>query len=128
MSEDGGKWWKEVTDKDGQANFGFAIAVDEKNPQVAWVVPGVSDMVRVAVDEALCVCRTDDGGASWQTFTSGLPQKGAFDITYRHALAITGDTLTFGTTTGNLYLSENRGEHWQTLSNNLPMIHSVEFA
>ncbi len=128
MSRDGGKLWKDVTDKNGPANFGFAIAVDERNPEVAWVVPGVSDMVRVAVDEALCVCRTDDGGATWQTFNSGLPQNAVFDITYRHGLDITGDTLAFGTTTGNLYLSENRGEHWQTISNNLPMIHSVEFA
>ncbi len=127
MSRDGGKLWSDVTDKNGPANFGFAIAVDEQNPEIAWVVPGVSDMVRVAVDESLCVCRTDDGGFTWKTFTSGLPQEGVFDITYRHGLDITGDTLAFGTTTGNLYLSENRGEHWQTLSNNLPMIHSVEF-
>ncbi|MEM8895520.1 MAG: glycosyl hydrolase [Bacteroidota bacterium] len=127
MTRDGGQLWHDVTDNNGPANFGFAVAVDEQNPEVAWVVPGVSDMVRVAVDEALCVCRTDDGGSSWQTFTSGLPQTGVFDITYRHGLDITGDTLAFGTTTGNLYLSENRGEHWQTISNNLPMIHSVEF-
>ena len=32
------------------------------------------------------------------------------------------------TTTGNLYLSEDRGETWRCLGNNLPPIHSVRFA
>lgn len=124
---DGGMNWADVTDPDGPANFGFAIAVDEQNGDVAWVVPGISDGCRVAVDHALCVCRTDDGGKTWKKFTSGLPQEGVYDITYRHAMDITGDTLVFGTTTGNLYLSENRGEDWKCISNNLPMVYSCQF-
>ena len=94
---------------------------------MAWVVPGVSDELRVAVDHALCVGRTENGGKSWDILRKGLPQEGVFDITYRHALANSGDTLAFGTTTGNLYLSENGGEDWLTLSSNLPMVYSVEF-
>lgn len=124
---DGAQNWEEVTEDDGPAKFGFAVAVDENDGDVAWVVPAVSDQVRVAVDGAMCVCRTDDGGKTWQDFRKGLPQENVFDITFRHALDITGDTLAFGTTTGNLYLSEDRGESWETLSNNLPMIHSVDF-
>ncbi len=124
---DGGQSWSDITEKDGIANFGFAVAAHETNPDVAWVVPGVSDVMRVAIDQSLCISRTDDGGKSWKHFRKGLPQATAFDITYRHALALTGETLVFGTTTGNLYLSENEGESWSTLSNNLPMVHSVEF-
>lgn len=126
-SVNGGATWEDVTEENGSANFGFAIAVDENDGNVAWVVPGVSDEKRVAVNHALCVCRTDDGGRTWQKFTNGLPQSTVYDITYRHALDISGDTLVFGTTTGNLYLSEDRGENWQCLYNNLPMIHSCEF-
>ncbi len=124
---DGGNNWSDITEQDGIANFGFAVAAHETNPDVAWVVPGVSDVMRVAVDQSLCVSRTDDGGKTWQHFREGLPQGSAFDITYRHALSLLGETLAFGTTTGNLYLSNNGGERWETLSNNLPMIHSVEF-
>lgn len=43
------------------------------------------------------------------------------------ALDVSDDTLAFGSTTGNLYLSEDRGEHWQTVANNLPPIYSVRF-
>ena len=126
-TEDAGENWTDITDPEGPANFGFAVAAHEKDPNVAWVVPGVSDVMRVAIDQSLCVCRTEDGGKSWTDFRAGLPQGSAFDITYRHALDITGDTLAFGTTTGNLYLSEDAGENWISLNNNLPMIHSVEF-
>lgn len=101
--------------------------IDEQNPECAWVGPGVSDEVRMAVDNSLCVCKTTDGGKSWKTLTKGLPQENVFDITYRHALDITGDTLAFGTTTGNLYLSTDRGDSWDSISNNLPMIHSLMF-
>ncbi len=127
-SENGGQDWVDISQKEGPANFGFAIAAHETDPQVAWVIPGISDEIRVAVDQSLCVCRTDDGGKTWTDFRSGLPQEDAFDIVYRHALDITGDSLAFGTTTGNLYLSDNQGEKWELLNANLPMIHSVEFA
>jgi photosystem II stability/assembly factor-like uncharacterized protein len=125
---DAGANWTDITDFNGPANFGFAIAAHETDPDVAWVVPGVSDVNRIAVDQSLCVCRTDDGGKTWQDFRAGLPQGTAFDITYRHALALQGEELVFGTTTGNLYHSGNSGEAWTTLSTNLPMVHSVEFA
>ena len=94
---------------------------------MAWVIPATSDELRVAVDTSLCVCRTDDGGKSWTTLREGLPQGNAFDIVFRHAFNIQGSTLAFGTTTGNLYLSENYGDSWVCLSNNLPRIEVITF-
>ena len=81
--------------------------------------------MRIAVDGALCVSRTDDGGATWTAFRNGLPQAHAYDITFRHALANAGDTLAFGTTTGNLYVSDDAGETWSAAAHNLPPIYSV---
>lgn len=126
-TSDGGNNWYDISDKSGEAYFGFAIAADSKNENVAWVVPAVSDETRVAVNNSLCVCRTENGGQSWDTFIQGLPQGDAFDITYRHALAQEGKSLAFGTTTGNLYLSNDHGETWHCLTNNLPMVHCIEF-
>jgi len=102
--------------------------VDEQDAQTAWVVPGISDDIRMAVDGALCAVRTQDGGRTWQELRSGLPQSGCYDITFRHALDISGEMLIFGTTTGNLFISEDRGDTWQTISNYLPPIYSVRFA
>ncbi len=125
-STDGAKNWEEVTEQNGPAKFGFALAVAHDNPHQAWVAPGVADVNRVAVDKALCICRTDDGGKNWKAFRKGLPQDFCFDITYRHALASSGDEVVFGTTTGNVFHSEDRGESWQVVSNYLPMVHSVQ--
>lgn len=126
-SIDGGLNWDDISDKKGIAHYGFALAIDSDNPLRAWVIPAMSDEMRVAHDLALCVCRTDDGGRTWQYLRNGLPQKHCFDIVFRHSLHNTGSTLAFGTTTGNLYLSEDAGDSWYCLSHNLPRIDSVLF-
>jgi photosystem II stability/assembly factor-like uncharacterized protein len=125
---DGAKNWQYVGQTGGPAHFGFAIAVAEDNPEQAWVAPANSDEKRIAVKGSLFICRTDDGGKSWKELRNGLPQENCFDIVYRHALATSGDAVVFGTTTGNLFLSNDRGNNWQVLNNYLPMIHSVQFA
>lgn len=124
-SPDGAMQWRDVTQEQGPVRFGFAVAVDENRPQRAWVIPGVSDEIRTAIGGALCVCRTDDGGASWTELRNGLPQSGSFDIVYRHGMALHGNDLVFGTTTGNVFYSRDQGESWETLTNYLPMVLAV---
>ena len=127
-SVDGGKNWQDVSDKNGIADYGFALAIDHENPERAWVIPAVSDEIRVAHDLALTICRTDDGGQTWKAFRNGLPQAHCFDIVFRHSLAIHQNEMVFGTTTGNLYFSENYGEDWICLSSNLARIEGVTFS
>jgi photosystem II stability/assembly factor-like uncharacterized protein len=126
-SVDGAGSWQEVSEPEGPARFGFAIAVADDDPEQAWVAPAHSDGNRTAIQGALCICRTDDGGKTWKELRQGLPQQHCFDIVYRHALASSGDALVFGTTTGNLFFSGDRGENWETLNNYLPMVYSVQF-
>lgn len=126
-STDAARNWTDVSQPDGPARFGFAIAVADDNPNQAWVAPANSDTTRTAIRGALCICRTDDGGKTWKELRKGLPQQNCFDIIYRHALACSGDALAFGTTTGNLFFSPDRGESWQALNNYLPMVYSVQF-
>jgi len=127
-SPDAGVHWDDVSDREGEANFGFAIAADAMDSKRAWVVPAVSDEIRMAVDQKLCVCRTDDGGVSWQTFRKGLPQEYCYDIVYRHGLIAHGPDVIFGTTTGNLFCSNDSGESWESISNYLSMIYCLTFA
>src|SRR5690606_15471319 len=127
-SSDGAETWKRVSAPEHGVHFGFPVAVDGQDGKTAWVVPGRSDNQRMAIDGGLFVARTSDGGESWQPLRKGLPQENAFDDVYRHALHNDGDTLAFGSTTGNLYVSEDRGDSWQCLANNLPPVYSVRFA
>ncbi len=127
-SEDGAKTWSRVSRTEVAVHFGFPVAVDERDGATAWVVPGRGDSERMAVDGGLFVARTDDGGASWKTFREGLPQEDAYDVIYRHALDVSGDRLCFGTTTGNVYTSDDRGESWRCAGNNFPPVYSARFA
>ncbi|NUQ00659.1 MAG: exo-alpha-sialidase [Armatimonadetes bacterium] len=109
--------------------FGFAVAVHPSDPETAWLVPAESDEVRIPVDGRLSVARTRDGGQSWESLGHGLPQQDAYDLVYRHGLAIdpSGTTLAMGSTTGNLWLSEDQGEHWTHLNGHLPPIYCLRF-
>ncbi len=123
----GAEQW-ELASKEGEAaHFGFAIVPDEINTEEAWIVPAISDETRVAVDQQLRVFHTTDSGKTWTSKSKGLPKDSSFDLVYRHALDKKEDTIAFGTTTGNLYLSENRGEQWHVISSNLPLINVVTF-
>ncbi|WP_440905265.1 WD40/YVTN/BNR-like repeat-containing protein [Catenovulum sp. SX2] len=127
-SDNGAKTWRKVSKPEQGIHFGFPIAADDNNGLCAWVVPARADSERMALDGGLFVARTDDGGQTWKKFTQGLPQQNAYDIVYRHALDATGDMVCFASTTGNVYLSEDRGETWQCLGNNFPPVYSVRFA
>jgi len=128
-STDGASSWHEVSGKP-PAKFGFAVAVHPENPDTAWFVPAQKDERRVPVDAALCVARTRDGGKSFQALRKGLPQQAAYDLVYRHGLAVdpTGNRLAMGSTTGGLWVSEDQGDSWRCLSTHLPPIYCVRFA
>lgn len=126
-SVDRGQNWQHISQEGGPAYFGFPIAVDAEDAEIAWVVPAVDSEYRIPVDRALRVARTDDGGKTWHDFRAGLPQEHCYDIVFRHALDNSGDRLAFGTTSGNVYLSDNRGESWQCIAQNLATVYSVRF-
>lgn len=126
-SADGAATWKKVSQPELGVHFGFPVAVDAQDGRTAWLVPGKSDMQRTTVDGTLFVARTTDGGQTWHQLRKGLPQENAYDVVYRHALDNSANHLAFGSTTGNLYVSEDRGDSWQTAANNLPPIYSVRF-
>jgi len=127
-SRNGGESWQEF-DMPPSA-FGFAVAVHPNDPQIAWFVPAVKDERRVPVDGQLCVTRTRDGGASFEQLRNGLPQRDAYDLIYRHALAIDaqGNCLAFASTTGNFWFSADQGDHWEQINGHLPPVAAVCFA
>ncbi len=126
LSRDGGDNFEEITDIDPSV-FGFAVASHPHDPETAWLVPGIKDEQRVPVDGRFVVTRTKDGGKSWTALSQGLPQGPAWDLVYRHALDIdgAGERLVMGSTTGNLWVTENGGERWSLVSTHLPPIAAV---
>jgi photosystem II stability/assembly factor-like uncharacterized protein len=127
-SEDGAASWSEITEA-GPSTFGFATVVHPEDPNTAWFVPGIKDEKRMPVDARLVVTRTRDGGKTFDVLREGLPQEHSYDIVLRHAMDIdaSGDVLAIGSTTGNLWISENGGDLWQAISQTLPPIYAVRF-
>jgi hypothetical protein len=127
-SADNARRWHEVVAAP-VSSFGFAVAVHPEDADTAWFVPAQADERRVPVGGAVVVNRTRDGGASFETLRHGLPQQDAYDLVYRHGLAVAGDgrTLLLGSTTGALWGSFDGGDSWQTVSTHLPPIAAVRF-
>ena len=128
-SDDGARTWQAVPTVVPSV-FGFAVAVHPRDPRRAWTVPAVADEKRVPGDGRFVVARTRDGGASFETLDHGLPQARAYDLVYRHGLAIDagGDRLAMGSTTGGLWTTEDGGDHWLALADRLPPIVAITFA
>jgi hypothetical protein len=126
-SSDGGASWQSVQGK--PSSFGFAAAIHPRDPRTSWLAPLVKDEKRVPVDGQVVVARSRDGGESFEVLRRGLPQEHAYDVVYRHGMAIddTGDRLALGSTTGSLWLSEDQGDSFRTLATQLPPIYSVRF-
>jgi hypothetical protein len=127
-SADGAASWQEITSIK-PSKFGFAVAVHPRDPDMAWFVPAVKDECRVPVDGRLVVARTRNGGKSFEALSHGLPQEHAYDLVYRHGLAVdpSGDRLAMGSTTGGLWVSEDQGDSWSGVSTQLPPVYSVRF-
>jgi len=128
-SEDAGASWREVT-AIRPSKFGFAVAAHPRDPGTAWFVPAVKDERRIPVEGRLVVARTRDGGESFELLSGGLPQRHAYDLVWRHALAVdeSGERLAFGSTSGGLWLSEDGGRSWSMPEARLPPIAVVRFA
>lgn len=120
--------WREVHDV-RPSGFGFAVAVHPHDGETAWFVPAIKDERRIPVEGRVVASRTRDGGRTFEVLGEGLPQEDAYDIVFRHCLDVdsTGTRLAFGSTTGSLWVSEDQGDSWQTVSNHLPPIYAVRF-
>jgi hypothetical protein len=93
-------------------------------------VPADKDERRVPLEGKLVVARTRDGGKSFSVLGNGLPQEHAYDLVYRHGLAVdsSGERLAIGSTTGGLWVSEDQGDRWRSISAHLPPIYALRFA
>ena len=122
------KSWTKLTVE--PSSFGFPVVVDPTDANSAWFVPAHSDQKRAPIDGRVKVTHTRDGGRTFTELTNGLPQTHAYDLVLRHALDISrdGNSLAFGSTSGNLWVTASKGDQWHTVANNLPPIYSVRYA
>jgi photosystem II stability/assembly factor-like uncharacterized protein len=123
-SDDRGESWTEITEG-LPSDFGYALALDPADPDTAFVIPEESSHMRATCDGRLRVYRTTDAGRSWTALTEGLPQEHAYVSILRDAMdhdTLDPTGLYFGTSTGHLFASRDRGESWASVAGFLPKI------
>jgi hypothetical protein len=110
--------------------FGFALAAHPHDGDTAWFVPSHAPNDPAPFERALVVCKTRDAGETAHRKTRGLPQRFAYDVVYRHALEVddSGTLLAMGSSTGNLWVSDDGAESFQVVTCHLPPIYALCFA
>ncbi len=129
-SDDRGESWERLEGNGLPSGFGFPLALDPADPDVAFVVPENGAEGRVTCNGRLGVYRTSDGGASWKLLTNGLP-KPAWEAVKREGMSF--DRLDpvgiyLGTQSGSVFVSPDGGGEWLEVARHLPEILSVEAA
>ncbi len=127
-SDDRGESWARLDDNGLPSDFGFGLALDPRDPDIAYTVPMESGENRVPCDGRLGVYTTRDGGETWAISTSGLPEP-AFTGVLREGIASDGlDPLGLyvGTESGSVFASADEGRNWTEIARQLPRIQSVE--
>jgi photosystem II stability/assembly factor-like uncharacterized protein len=129
-SDDAGRSWVEITEG-LPTDFGFAAAAHPHDRDAFYVIPLDPGHARCVPDGQLAVWRTRDAGESWQRLGEGLPQRDAYVGVLREGMAIDGldvPGLYFGTSTGQVFASDDEGDSWTEIASYLPGIASVEVA
>jgi photosystem II stability/assembly factor-like uncharacterized protein len=126
-SDDRGDNWNRLDGNGLPSGFGFALALDPSDPDVAYVIPEESQELHWTAEGRLGVYRTDDAGDSWELTASGLPER-AWAAILREGLAYDDGGLYFGTQSGTVWAAPQGGGRWTEAARDLPPILSVEAA
>jgi photosystem II stability/assembly factor-like uncharacterized protein len=124
-SDDHGRSWNRLEGNGLPNGFGFPIALDPSDPDVAFVIPEDGAENRVTPDGRLGVYRTRDGGESWELLRNGLPEP-AWVAVLREASSFDEEGAYFGTQSGSVFVTSDGGESWAEAATHLPPILSVE--
>ena len=125
-----GEQWTDIqSELPGQ--FGFPIALDAHHPETLFTIVETEEG-RHNFENQFTVYRTEDAGGTWTRQTEGLPSGSNVKLgVLRHGMC--ADTFDpcgvyVGTNTGQLFASNDRGDHWQLIADFLPPIYSVRTA
>jgi hypothetical protein len=123
-SRDGGQTWRQP--KDGlDRRYCWAVAADPDHPEVWYVSASPGPLKAHSRDNAQAHIFRSVGGAPWEKLSGGLPQP-LNSMPY----ALTTDPsapghVYAGLSNGDVWFSEDYGDHWKVLPFNLIGIHAA---
>jgi photosystem II stability/assembly factor-like uncharacterized protein len=126
-SDDRGDNWERVDTNGLPSQFGFGLALDPHDPDVAYVIPEESQEYHYTAEGRLGVYRTRDAGASWELAANGLPGR-AWAAVLREGCSFDDSNVYFGTQSGSVWTAPQGAGSWTEAVRDLPPILSVEAA
>ncbi|MEJ7568904.1 MAG: hypothetical protein WKF41_11635 [Gaiellaceae bacterium] len=121
-SDDGGASWERLDENGLPSRFGFGLALDPADPDVAYVIPEIGPENRVTSEGRLGIYRTGDAGASWTPIVAVDP---AWAAVLREGMSFDADGGVYaGTQSGFVYAL--RDGQVTEAARHLPPILSVE--
>ena len=127
-----GTRWERIGDQMPRevGDIGFPVELHPRDPDTAWVFPmdGTDVWPRTSPEGRPAAYVTRDAGASWARQDQGLPGQGWFTVKRQ---AMTTDDrdpvgVYFGTTSGEVWASNDEGASWTSILTHLPEVYSVE--
>jgi photosystem II stability/assembly factor-like uncharacterized protein len=113
LTRDGGRNWQNVSPSGlAEPTEILYVEASHHDPATAYLTVGGT-----RESTPPYVLRTDDYGKSWQKIVNGLPEREMVRVVREDSKR--KGLLFAGTDTG-IYVSWDRGDHWQSLSLNLP--------
>jgi photosystem II stability/assembly factor-like uncharacterized protein len=111
-------------------DVGFPVVAHPRNADTAWVFPmdGTANWPRTSPDAKPAIYKTTDAGASWGRRDAGFPQEQAWWTVKRQAMCADAHDavgLYLGTTSGEVWGSDDEGESYHLLFRNLPHVFAV---
>lgn len=111
-------------------DIGFGVLTHPRDPDTAWVFPmdGTNDWPRTPPGGKPAMYRTRDGGQTWERQDNGFPRQQAWWTVKRQCMAVDDGSpvgLYFGTTSGEVWASDDEGESYHLLFRDLPQIHAI---
>ena len=121
---DGGEIWTRI-ETGLPANFGFPIRRHHASGTL-FVIPLESSENRLPVGGRLAAYRSTDAGESWSLAGEGWPDAEQFTGVLRNAMDVDqSGRVAFGTASGQVYVSNDVGDHWEQLPFSFPRILTV---
>jgi photosystem II stability/assembly factor-like uncharacterized protein len=127
-SEDGGETWEQVTDRSYRIAYPDALLFSPFDDHVLYMAGSSGSHGRWydSHDANAAIACSRDGGRTWELLTTGLPEHLHGNVEAMSSYRWGSQFALFAATTdGEVFLTEDGGDHWSRLAAGLPPVSKV---